>query len=63
MFRSVSVVLIHKMDLLPHLDFDLDVFRRNVAQVNPAARLVKLSARTGEGLATWHDWLAAGLGP
>jgi hydrogenase nickel incorporation protein HypB len=62
MFRSVSVVLINKMDLLPHLDFDLDLFRHNVAQVNPHARLIELSARTGDGLAAWHDWLAPGPG-
>lgn len=58
MFRSVAVVLVNKMDLLPHLDFDLDLFRRNVAQVNPRARLIEVSARTGDGLDEWHDWLA-----
>ena len=44
MFRAVSVVLVNKMDLLPYLDFDLDLFRRNVATVNPSARLSR-SAR------------------
>ncbi|MEZ5093482.1 hydrogenase nickel incorporation protein HypB [Nocardioides sp.] len=58
MFRSVDVVLINKMDLLPHLDFDLDLFRRNVAAVNPGARLIEVSARTGAGLEEWHGWLA-----
>jgi hydrogenase nickel incorporation protein HypB len=58
MFRSVEVVLVNKMDLLPHLDVDLDLFRRNVAQVNPAARLIEVSARTGAGLDAWHEWLA-----
>ncbi len=57
MFRSVDVVLVNKMDLLPHLDFDLDLFRRNVAAVNPGARLVEVSARTGDGLEEWHAWL------
>ena len=57
MFRSVSVVLVNKMDLLPYLDFDLDLFRRNVAQVNPEAILIEVSARTGEGLDEWHAWL------
>ena len=59
MFRSVSVVLINKMDLLAHLDFDLALFRANVAQVNPAARLIEVSARTGAGLTEWHAWLVA----
>lgn len=58
MFRAVAVVLVNKMDLLPHLDFDLDLFRRNLAQVNPAARMIEVSARTGAGLAEWHEWLA-----
>ena len=58
MFRSVSVVLVNKMDLLPYLDFDLELFRRNVAQVNPEATLIEVSARTGEGLDAWHEWLA-----
>jgi hydrogenase nickel incorporation protein HypB len=57
MFRSVDVVLVNKMDLLPHLDFDLGLFRRNVAAVNPGARLIEVSARTGEGLDEWHAWL------
>lgn len=57
MFRSVSVVLINKMDLLPYLDFDLDLFRRNVRQINPTAKLIEVSARTGEGLEAWHGWL------
>jgi hydrogenase nickel incorporation protein HypB len=59
MFRSVDLVLVNKMDLLPHLDVDLDLFRRNVAQVNPAARLIEVSARTGAGLEDWYDWLGA----
>ena len=57
MFRAVDVVLINKLDLLPYLDFDLDLFRRNVERVNPNARMIEVSARTGEGLADWHAWL------
>lgn len=63
MFRSVAVVLVNKMDLLPHLDFDLDLFRRNVEQVNPAARMIEVSARTGEGLDAWHEWLTESDAP
>lgn len=59
MFRSVSVVLVNKMDLLPHLDFDLALFRSNLAQVNPAAHVMEVSARTGAGLDVWHEWLLA----
>jgi hydrogenase nickel incorporation protein HypB len=59
MFRSVELVLVNKMDLLPHLDFDLDLFGSNLARVNPHATVVHLSARTGEGMSAWFDWLDA----
>ncbi len=57
MFRAVEVVLVNKVDLVPYLDVDLDLFERNVHAVNPAASLVYLSARTGEGLDAWLGWL------
>ena len=61
MFRSVDVVVVNKMDLLPFLDFDLDLFLANLARVNPAARVVRVSARTGDGVDEWVDWLTTGL--
>lgn len=57
MFRSVEVVLVNKMDLLPHLDFDLSLFEQNLAKVNPRATVIHLSARTGEGMADWFEWI------
>jgi hydrogenase nickel incorporation protein HypB len=57
MFRSVDVVLVNKMDLLPHLDFDMNLFERNLARVNPHATTLQVSARSGEGLAAWFGWL------
>lgn len=57
MFRSVEVVLVNKVDLLPFLDYDMDLFGRNLAKVNPDARVIKLSARTGEGFDQWIAWL------
>ena len=57
MFRSADVVLINKVDLLPHLDFDLDLFRSNLATVNPLAHQIELSARTGAGIDVWVAWL------
>jgi hydrogenase nickel incorporation protein HypB len=57
MFRAVSVVLLNKLDLLPHLDVDVALLRRNVVAVNPAARVLEISARTGAGLDAWHAWL------
>jgi hydrogenase nickel incorporation protein HypB len=58
MFRSVELVLVNKLDLLPHLDFDLPLFLRNLASVNPAATVLQVSARSSEGLDLWYDWLA-----
>ncbi len=57
MFRAAEVVLVNKIDLLPHLDFDLDLFLTNLRAVNPGATVVQVSARTGEGVADWCDWL------
>jgi hydrogenase nickel incorporation protein HypB len=61
MFRSVDLVLINKIDLLPHLDFDLDQFRTNLHAVNPTADVIETSARTGTGIDAWCDWLRAHL--
>jgi hydrogenase nickel incorporation protein HypB len=58
MFRSVEAVVINKMDLAPHLDFDMDLFRRNLAAVNPAATVIELSARTGAGVEAWLAWVS-----
>lgn len=57
MFRAADVVVINKLDLLPHLDFDLDRFRSNLRQVNPSTTVIETSARTGDGVDTWCDWL------
>jgi hydrogenase nickel incorporation protein HypB len=58
MFRSVELVLVNKLDLLPHLDFDMALFRRNLAAINPDTMVLNVSARTAEGMAGWYDWLA-----
>ncbi|MGH9227093.1 MAG: hydrogenase nickel incorporation protein HypB, partial [Acidimicrobiales bacterium] len=57
MFRAVDVVVVNKIDLLPHLDFDLDRFLGYLRDVNPRARVIQASARTGEGVAEWCSWL------
>lgn len=62
MFRSVSVVVINKVDLLPYLDFDMDLFEANIAQVNPEATVLKVSTKTGAGLSDWYDWVAGVIG-
>jgi hydrogenase nickel incorporation protein HypB len=59
MFRACELVLINKIDLLPHLDFDIDRLLYNIDQVHPDVETILLSARTGEGIETWRDWLLA----
>ena len=59
MFRTCDLVLVNKIDLLPHLDYDLDRFLYNLDQVHPDVERMLLSARTGEGLEQWRDWLAS----
>ncbi len=58
MFRAADVVVVNKVDLLPHLDFQLDAFLDNLTAVNREARVILASARTGEGVDEWCDWLA-----
>ena len=57
MFRSVDVVLLNKIDLVPYLDADIDTYLAHVREVNPTATILPVSARTGEGMAAWFDWL------
>jgi hydrogenase nickel incorporation protein HypB len=57
MFRAAEVVVVNKVDLLPHLDFDLDTFLSNLKSVNPSAHVIQASARTGEGVDEWCSWL------
>ena len=58
MFRAAEVVVVNKIDLLPHLDFDLGAFLANLKAVNPTAQVIQASARTGEGVEEWCAWLA-----
>ena len=57
MFQAADCVLITKMDLSPYLDIDVDRIINNVRQMNPHAVIIPVSAKTGEGLNTWFQWL------
>jgi hydrogenase nickel incorporation protein HypB len=57
MFRSVDVVLLNKIDLVPHLDVDVDTYIAHVRKVNSAATILPVSARTGDGMGAWFGWL------
>jgi hydrogenase nickel incorporation protein HypB len=56
-FRAATVVLLNKIDLLPYLEFDVDLFRRYLGEVHPGVELILLSATGGEGLEGWYEWL------
>lgn len=60
-FEAVDVIVITKADLLPYLDFDLEKFKELVHGLNPAAPVLTLSAKTGEGMADWIAWVTARL--
>ena len=60
MFRAASLMLLNKIDLLPHLTFDADRAVEYARRVNPQLKVIRVSATTGEGFAEWLDWLAAG---
>jgi hydrogenase nickel incorporation protein HypB len=62
MFRAADVVVVNKVDLLPHLDFDLDQFLGNLHDVNPHATVIQVSARTGQGVDAWCRWLVDACG-
>jgi len=57
MFRAAQLMLLNKVDLLPHLTFDVDRCLAYARQVNPALRIIEMSAARGDGLAAWYDWL------
>jgi len=57
LFTACGVVVLTKTDLIPHLDWDIDRCRRYLKQVNPGVCIFELSARTGEGLDPWSDYL------
>jgi hydrogenase nickel incorporation protein HypB len=57
MFRTCELVLVNKVDLLPHLDFDMDAFLHHLDAVHPGVPRMLVSARTGEGVEVWREWL------
>jgi hydrogenase nickel incorporation protein HypB len=57
MFRACELVVINKIDLLPHLDFDLDGYLANLDLVHPDVETLLVSAKTGEGMEEWCAWL------
>ena len=61
MFSTADVLLLSKIDLLPHLRVNLQLMMDNALAVNPRLRIFPVSAYTGEGLDDWYDWLQGEL--
>jgi len=57
MFETSHLCLINKSDLLPHVDFTTDEFMKNAQLINPHLEFIELSAKTGEGMNLWFDWI------
>ncbi|PJE28192.1 hydrogenase nickel incorporation protein HypB [Pseudooceanicola marinus] len=57
MFTASRLALLNKTDLAPHCDVDLDLYEANLRRVNPVIEVIRVSARTGEGLDRWIAWL------
>lgn len=57
LFSISHVNVVTKADLIPHLDFDLEAVRQSLAALNAEAPVIVTSARTGEGLDEWCEWI------
>jgi hydrogenase nickel incorporation protein HypB len=61
-FRAADLMILNKIDLLPHVDFDPERCLAHAREVNPRIQFLQLSARTGQGLDDWCDWLRQQVG-
>jgi hydrogenase nickel incorporation protein HypB len=59
MFRESRALILNKMDLQPHTNFDVDAALADARAINPTIEVIKMSAWKGEGLQAWFDWLLA----
>ncbi len=60
MFAAADLMLVNKIDLLPHVDFDVARCIQYATRVNPAISVLQLSATSGEGLVAWLEWVGSG---
>lgn len=61
MFTAARVAILNKVDLAPYCDVDLDLYEANLRRVNPTIEILRVSARTGEGMEQWIGWLKSRL--
>jgi hydrogenase nickel incorporation protein HypB len=57
MFSIVDVVLINKIDAIANFDFDFEAVKERIKKLNPNIKVIKVSAKTGEGIGEWADWI------
>jgi len=62
MFQESSVMIINKVDLIPHVDFDIDRARRDALVINKDLKIFEVSCRTSSGLSSWFQWLDDQIG-
>ena len=62
MFAASGLMVLNKVDMLPYVDFDVDACIEYARRVNPDIEVLRLSARTGEGMGGWIAWIAAAQG-
>ena len=58
-FRKAELMILNKIDLLPHVPFKLDLARENARSINPEIEIIETSCTTGAGFDEWMNWLAA----
>ena len=56
-FQVSNLLIVNKIDLLPYVDYDLEKMKNYFSKINPKARLLPLSSKTGEGFDDWIEWL------
>jgi hydrogenase nickel incorporation protein HypB len=61
MFAVADLVLVNKVDLAPHLDFDVQALEANLHRVRPGVKSLRVSAKTGHGFGEWLGWLRQGV--
>lgn len=56
-YRGIQALVLNKIDLKPYVDFNIQYFKDGIAALNPGVEFFEVSAKTGEGIAAWAEWL------
>jgi len=57
MFSIVDVLLVNKIDAADYFEFDMEAVKERVKKLNPNIKVIPISAKTGEGIGEWADWI------